>query len=603
MSFFTELKRRNVFRVAVAYVITAWLLLQVADVFINNIGAPAWLFQAIVFLLALGFPIVMIFSWVFEITPEGIRREKDIERTDSIVTQTARKLDRAIIIVLVMAVAYFIWESRFSERPEPTPAQTAADVGERISIAEQPVEPSIAVLPFTDMSPDKDQEYFSDGIAEELLNLLVRVDGLKVASRTSSFAYKGENPNIAEIASELKVDHVLEGSVRKAQNRVRITAQLIDAATDRHLWSDTYDRELEDIFGIQDEIANAIVDALRAELGIESEGKAVTVETATENLDAYELFLEARSLFVARLELPRAVSLFEQAVALDPGFARAWAGLAANYSVMESWSFFDRDWDALALEAADKALALDPELSTPWAVKGQLALNRGDPVPGVANLQKAIELDPENATHRLWLGIQLSSLGYQRQSLESLERCLEIDPVYENCRRHLALTHMILGDDQRMLELFQQGAEAGFGGSNGQIMQRFMSLGNRMMATQLIYTGENSVSSLPAKAVLDAMEFPNRDHSRGLARFQAWIEKSGQSEGDWAVVYSIFGAYHLVKSHPFNNRWIWLDENRGFRQSPYFKPFIRELGFDTYWREKGFPEGCRPLGEEDFECE
>ncbi len=274
-----------------------------------------------------------------------------------------------------------------------------------------PSDPSIAVLPFADMSPEQDQGYFSDGISEELLNLLVRVDGLKVASRTSSFTYKGSNQNLAEIASELKVDHVLEGSVRKADNRIRITAQLIDAKTDRHLWSESFDRELVDIFAIQDEIANAIVAALSAELGILQDTPAISVDTVTENLDAYELYLKARGLFLARQQLEESIALYERAVELDPDFARAWEGLAAVYSVVESWGFTGRDWDSLAIQAAERALELDPGLSAPWAVMGQIAKNKGDYVANMANLDRAIQLDPTNATNYLWRGIDYSDTG------------------------------------------------------------------------------------------------------------------------------------------------------------------------------------------------
>ena len=601
MSLFAELKRRNVFRVGIAYAVVAWLVMQVADVMIDNIGAPPWLFKFIVLLLAIGLPVALLFAWAFEMTPEGLKRESEVDRSQSITNHTGRKLDRMIIFVLVLAVGYFIWESRFSGRHE-TPEAEATTTAEQAEPV-RPAEPSIAVLPFVDMSPNGDQGYFSDGIAEELLNLLVQVKGLDVASRTSSFSFKDVKLDVPEIASELKVDHIVEGSVRKAGDRVRITAQLVDATTDRHLWSETYDRELKDIFGIQDEIANAVVNALRDKLGIQGEGKAVTVEAATENLDAYDLFLQAHQLFLARLELPRAVSLFEQAVKLDPGFARAWAGLAANYSVMESWSYRDRDYSALAQDAANRAIELNPQLSTPWAVKAQLAIQSGDQLTGTDFLQKAIGLDPDNPTHHLWYGIDLSSLGYQDRSLAELQRCLEIDPAYENCRRHLAMTYMILGDNQKMMALFQQGAEAGFMGSDGAFMQRFMTLGNRMLATRVIYAGEEQVSSLPGKAILDAMEFPDKDHSTGLAKLQAWLERTGQPTNSTPEFFLVLGAYDQVKPAPFSNRWIWLDENRPFRKSPYFKPFVEKVGYPAYWRAKGFPKGCRPVAEEDFECD
>ncbi|MDH4021265.1 MAG: hypothetical protein OEU84_16860, partial [Xanthomonadales bacterium] len=421
MSFFDELKRRNVVRVGLAYGIAGWVILQVADLVLENIEAPSWVIQALMLFVLLGFIASLVIAWAYEITPEGIKRDSEVDRSQSIAGHTGKKLDRIIIGFLVLAVAVLLVDRSMSPS-EVGPDTASEDATVQVSqpgndrkpfqVEALPSEPSIAVLPFADMSPEQDQGYFSDGISEELLNLLVRVDGLMVASRTSSFTYKGSNQNLAEIASELKVDHVLEGSVRKADNRIRITAQLIDAKTDRHLWSESFDRELVDIFAIQDEIANAIVAALSAELGILQDTPAISVDTVTENLDAYELYLKARGLFLERQQLEVSIALFERAVELDPGFARAWEGLAAVYSVVESWGFRGRDWDNLARQAAERALELEPGLSTPWAVIGQIAQNNGDFVSSMANINRAIELDPAIATNYLWRGITYSVLGF-----------------------------------------------------------------------------------------------------------------------------------------------------------------------------------------------
>jgi len=571
LSIFNELKRRNVVRVAIAYAVAAWVLLQIADLVLENIAAPPWVIQAMMLVILLGFIASVVIAWAYEITPEGVKRQADIDRGHSIASETGHKLDRIIIGFLALAVAYFVYDkANTSEHSQLEPAPMLV---EQAALApETPAEPSIAVLPFVNMSTDAEQEFFSDGISEELLNLLVKVEGLKVASRTSSFIYKGSKQSLADIAGELRVDHVLEGSVRKSDNRVRITAQLIDAATDRHLWSDTYDRELTDIFGIQDDIANAIVTALRNELGVLSSTEAVSAGVATENLDAYQLYLKARGLFLARAELGTAIALFEQAVELDPGFARAWESLAANYSVMESWGYVDRDFMNLALEAAQKALDLDPTLSTPWAVKAQEASDTGDMVISIEHMDKAIELDPDNATHYLWRGITYSTLGFQKEAVEDMQRCLELDPAYENCRRHLSFTKFILNENEAGLRLFQEGAKRGFSGSNFMNIQRLMTLGERMLVTQLIWTGQEIGSLLPGKEILDAIEFPNRDHSKGLAKMDFFLESNQQSRAGWDLVYSIFKAYHQVEPNQGFPRWIWLDENIGFRQSEYFKP-------------------------------
>ena len=604
MSFIEELKRRNVIRVSIAYVVVGWLVSQVAEFAIETFGAPDWVLKIFVVFLMLGFPVVAVFAWAFEMTSEGIKLERDVDRSQSIVKHTRRKLDYTIVFVLVLALGYFIFDEIQDQANETTTiAESSVQTGAPVTVDSIPIDPSIAVLPFADMSPEQDQGYFSDGISEELLNLLVRVDGLKVASRTSSFTYKGSKLSLADIADELKVDHVLEGSVRKADNRVRITAQLIDATTDRHIWSDTFDRELVDIFAIQDEIANSIVTALSAELGILQDIPAISVTTATENLDAYELYLKARGLFLAREHLEESISLFEQAVEIDPDFARAWEGLASVYAVVESWGVVGRDWDSLASQAAERALELDPGLSMPWAVRGQLAMNLGDSITGMANLDRAINLDPVNATLYLWRGIQYSELGFHNKGITDLEHCLEIDPAYENCRRHMAFTFQILDDNEQAMALFQQGYEHGFRGSQAMFIQRFVSQGERLLATTILYNPENRDSTFPAKSILDAMEFPERDHSRGLEKMLNWIDQSESGAADFPVFLSVFKAYHLIRRTPFFNRWVWQEENTGLRKSEYFKPFMDTMGAPAYWRKHGFPPGCRPLGEEDIECD
>jgi len=615
MSFYDELKRRNVVRVGLAYAIAGWVFLQVADLVLTNIEAPSWVIKTLMLLVLLGFIAAVVIAWAYEITPEGIKRESQVDRSQSITGQTGRKLDRIIIGFLVLAVAVLLLDRSMS-KPEKVSTPVSQDAAvqqsqggdDKTQLPEMAPagEPSIAVLPFTDMSPQQDQGYFSDGISEELLNALVRVNGLKVASRTSSFAYKGSKENLAEIAGELKVDHVLEGSVRKAGNRVRITAQLIDANTDRHLWSETFDRELVDIFAIQDEIANAIVTALSAELGILQDSKAVSVGTATANLDAYELYLKARSLFLARQNLEESIALYEQAVELDPAFARAWEGLAAVYAVVESWNITGRDWDTLAMQAANRALELDPGLSTPWAVMGQIAQNKGDYVSNMANLDRAIQLDPANATNYLWRGISYSVLGFQPEAIADYEQCLEIDPAYANCTRHLALAYMVIDKDELALPLIEQLSKYGFihvFSYHAQFIQRLVSLGHRLAAAIILNDLIGYDLTFPVNDILDVMEFPERDHDHSLQKLLGWIEKSGSDPASFAPLLVSFKAYPLAEPVQSQTRWVWLREYKGFRNSEYFTPLMRKIGAPDYWREKGFPPGCRPLEGEDFECD
>ena len=398
MSLFQELKRRNVIRVAILYAVSSWVLLQLTDVLTSLLNVPDFAGSIVVMLLLLGFFPALIFAWVYEMTPEGLKRETDVDRSESQTPDTGKKINVVIVVLLVIAIGGLV-----ADRLIPETTVEVDDV--LVDVSDAPIdERSIAVLPFADLSPDKDQQYFTDGLSEELLNLLVRVDDLHVASRTSSFAYRGSTLSVPEISQALKVGHILEGSVRKDGDRIRITAQLIEAETDRHLWSENFDRELVDIFAIQDEIANAIVRELTGKLGVGAE-RAISVDVATENLDAYEMYLKARELFINRTELAESTRLFRAALELDPSFVRAWEGLAAAEAVSTDWVRDDIDHFALAREAAEMALSLDPDLSMPLAVLAMIAADKDrDMLSAIDYLDAAIEKDPKNTTAWLWLG-------------------------------------------------------------------------------------------------------------------------------------------------------------------------------------------------------
>ena len=294
MSFFNELKRRNVFKVAAAYIIVGWLVMQVGDTLGPALLLPGWINSALAFFLILGFPLAMFFAWAFEMTPDGIKKEKEVDRSQSITHVTSQKLNNMIIGLLVLALGYFAFDKFVlgPQREADLRSQVQEQVAEGVAESEPegPDAKSIAVLPFVNMSDDASNEFFSDGITEELLNLLAKIPELKVTSRSSAFSFKGQNIHIPTVAQQLNVKHVLEGSVRKAGNRVRITAQLIEASTDVHMWSETFDRELDDIFAIQDEIAREVVTVLQVQLL----GQVpVAEETDTE---AYTFYLQGTEL-------------------------------------------------------------------------------------------------------------------------------------------------------------------------------------------------------------------------------------------------------------------------------------------------------------------
>jgi len=405
LSLFDELKRRNVFRVAFGYVVSSWLLVQVADIVLQNTEAPAWVMQTIMLVLALVFPIVLFFSWAYEVTTEGIKRESEIDRSESITQITGRKLDRGITIVLVVALAYFAFDKFvLSVGRETAAIESAVEVATAKALTEQSAaedasaefDKSIAVLPFVNMSDDASNEFFSDGLSEELLNMLAKIPELRVTSRSSAFSYKGKDFKIADVGRELNVRNVLEGSVRKAGNRVRITAQLIKVDGDIHMWSETYDRSLDDIFAIQDEIAEAVVTQLKLKLL----GDVPTVQKT--NPEAFALFLQARHL--SNLLTPEGWEqsnvLYKQALDISPEYAAAWAGLGRNYVNLTGYSLLSPDEGyGKALDAANRALVIDPENVTAHSILGWIAMtNDGDLTAAAQHLELALKLEPTNVS-------------------------------------------------------------------------------------------------------------------------------------------------------------------------------------------------------------
>ena len=442
MSFFNELKRRNVFRVGIAYVVISWLLAQVADLVLDNIESPEWVMQVIMLFLAIGLPLALFFAWAFEMTPEGLKKEKDVDRTQSITPQTGRKLDYVIIGLLAVGLVYFAWESRFKQGTDEVVETNTEEVSTETSAAEPVTEPaaktidekSVAVLPFVNMSSDPEQEYFSDGISEEILNALAKVKELKVAGRTSSFSFKGKNEDLRTIGGALGVAHILEGSVRKSGNTVRITAQLIKVDVGFHLWSETYDREMTDIFAIQDEISAAILDQMKLHLIDTADNPQLA--TARADLEAYNLYLLAKQNMYTRKEesLQLAERLLNQAITIDPEYAPAYAQLGITTMLLADTSYGTIPNDE-AQEAAkpllEKSIELDPELAEGYAGLG-LYYNRETGQFDIAEtmLRKALEINPGLVNASNWLQQVLSDKGEIAAARDILEDILERDPLY-----------------------------------------------------------------------------------------------------------------------------------------------------------------------------
>jgi TolB-like protein/Tfp pilus assembly protein PilF len=438
-----ELRRRNVIRVAGLYLVGGWLVVQVAETLLPIFGTPDWVLKTLVVLVALLFIPALAFSWVYELTPDGLKRERDVSRDASIVDRTARKLDIAVIVLLLAVGTLVTWQ-RFDQIGADADADAAAasdtaGTGDAAaakdaavaSSAPTPPGSSIAVLPFVNLSADADNEYFSDGITEEILNALTHIEGLKVAGRTSSFHFKGRNEDLKAIGAALGVAHVLEGSVRRQGERVRITAQLIKVDDGFHVWSQNYDRTLDDIFAVQDEISVAIATALESRLTAGGSGSgAAHIDAAT-----YDLYLQARQALATRdgAKIAAAADLFATVNERAPAFAPAWAGRTKALSLLFNYTggAVDPAKVDTALQAAERALALDPGNAEALAMKAfTLVTYRWDFANALAAARAAIDAAPTDAEVANFAGDTFRMAGELDEALVLEQRAAELDPLF-----------------------------------------------------------------------------------------------------------------------------------------------------------------------------
>ncbi len=444
MGLFAELRRRNVFRVAIAYGVIAWVLAQVTALAFDNFGSPEWVSKTVLFLLLLGLPLAIFFAWAFELTPEGLKKEKDVDRSESITPRTSHKIDYLIIGVLVIAVG-FLLSDKFQTSEQNAPFEVIETEGSRMSIA---------VLPFDNRSNRDEDEFFTTGIHDDLLTTIANIGSMKVISRTSVMEYKNTTKKIPQIARELGVANILEGGVQRSGSQVRINVQLIDAETDEHLWAQIYDRQLtaENLFVIQSEVSNAIAKALQTTLSPEEQNRINAIPT--QNLEAYEAYLLGRQKWTARTATSTAesVALFQRAVDLDPDFAQAYAGLGDAYRHQVPYGGLPgSEVYPKAERAILKALELDDQLGEAWASLGGLKQQMGNYSAAEEALRHAIELHPNYSAAYNWLGLALNGNGKFEEALDVFRKGLEVDPLSAVLHTNVAIAFQSLGrfDDMR----------------------------------------------------------------------------------------------------------------------------------------------------------
>ena len=626
MSFFEELKRRNVFRVGIAYSISAWVLLQIVDLVLENISAPSWIMQVFMLFLAIGFPVALIFAWAFEMTPDGVKLERHVDRSESITAKTGQKMNRSIIIALVVAVILLLVD-RFSTETVTEP-QAVTDSSAIEDDQTEVTEKSIAVLPFVDMSPESDQAYFADGISEEILNVLVKTQSLKVAGRTSSFQFRGRDEDLRKIGELLGVENILEGSIRKSNNRVRITAQLVNANDGFHLWSETYDRELIDIFGIQDEIARAITNALAIELNLD-ENQQTLVTAKTTNMGAYDRYLEAKGLIARRLDFPLAKQLLNEANQMDPEFAEGWAANAQAHSLSPYYITGDRLQYLDEAEAlANKALEIDSSLSMAHSVLGDVYRDRYQLTKAEKSYRRALALNPDDAEANVQFAQMLWRASYLEEALVFSSKAVKLDPLsWLNLTVDAGL-HFATGDHDAAWEKIHRVLK--LSGSNRDFALRHavrMAINDGNFAAAVNYMKALSKASWKQhtddqwKTRFDALISVLDSKEKTLAFLAANKNDSISQTTDspwaidvfWAAYYGDFKLAEEILDIGIRNEGLLNDTHDTswfnysilsplFNTEPY-RQMVRVSKLDQYWRDKGFPDYCKPIGEDDFVCQ
>ena len=585
-SLVSELKRRNVFRAAGAYTVLAWIAIQVIETIFPVFGFDDSAIRISVIILAIGFLPVVVLAWAFELTPEGLKHESKVNYSAPGFQKFGKRIDRLVILLLVLALVYFAFDKFIlsSKRQDILQQQKVEEIaaahkkGRTEALVESYGDKSIAVLPFVNMSDDAANEFFSDGISEELLNMLTKIPELRVTSRSSAFAFKGEKIDIPSVAEKLNVAHILEGSVRKVGNQVRITAQLIEARSDTYLWSETYDRQLDDIFAIQNEIAARVVEQLKITL-LGAAPKVKDTDPA-----AYSLFLQARHLshFSTAENWELSNALYEQALAIDPNYAAAWGGLATNYRSQASHGLLPADEGfSLVREAAERALTIDPDYAPAHANLGRLAMvYDNDLTQTVRYYEQALKLDPANISIIRDSAVLLQNLGHLNESIALLEFVTARDPVNPVGYGNLGISYLYAGRWDAAIAALQTSLSLSpdYMGAHYWIGVALLFKGEAEAALELIAMKEDD-EEYRVKGMAVALHALGRQEEYE-AKLAVLIEQWGN---DWPSEVAHVYAYTGDADAAFQ----WLDkaieQNEDGLSEQFLQPFYRPLHDDPRW--------------------
>ena len=619
----TELKRRNVIRMAGLYLVGAWLITQVAGTVLPMFGAPDWLPRTIVILLAIGFVPALVFAWVFELTPAGIKRDADVKPEESIAPQTARRMDRMILVGLALIIVLMgierVWFAARTSHPGASPAATGQMAGASSSAgAATPAATSanaIAVMAFADLSPAHDQGYFSDGMAEEILNALARIRELRVLGRSSSFQYKGKDIDPRRIGAELGVAHILDGSVRRQGDLVRIAATLISTVDGAAQWTKEYNGKLADLFDLQDNCAHDIA----AELKIVLAGaQRPLVDKVTANPEAYALYVEAQTLIGRRVgeSLPRAIEKLDRALQLDPSFARAWSRRAVAYAVLAQYVSGDwrANWDA-SEESVRRALAIDQNDAEAYAVRSYNLFSQRRYVEMVEPMQRALEIDPGNETARYWHINELAAMGQSRETTLLLQDMAANDPDNARVLFYLGFMKWREGDLEGLRTLGQRTLALGSPFGDIALASYDMATGacddgvGHFLARSRAFA--SALTPAEAETIYRGMCGNDSAHAAATALLSAkadqWAATLWLELGEPERAFDAFEHGATGISDGYLN-WLWQPDgwSKKARRHPAFQGFAKRIGLVDYWKKYGWPDLCKPqpqISADAFVCE
>lgn len=604
--FWRELKRRNVLRAAALYAGGAWALSQGVSQLTPAIGLPDLATRWFLVAALIGLPFWLAFAWFYEWTPQGLKRESEVVADASITRSTGRKLDRAIIVVLAIAVVLLLTNTLVWKKGTGLQDEAASVIPTK----------SIAVLPFEDLSPGHDHGYFSAGLAEELLNALAKVQGLKVAGRASSFYYGNRNADLRTIGKALDVANVLEGSVRTQNDVVRISVQLIRTSDGFEVWSQSYDGNLGNIFDLQERIARAITDHLQVVLTGSEQARLVPV--ATTSAEAYADFVTAQTLVNKRVgdSLPRAIGLLQKATTLDPKFARAWSKMAVAYAVLPQ--YVSGDWNAswkISDAAAHRALVLDPGDAEAYAALSYNQFSQRHYVAMVEPMQRALELAPDDSAVSYWAANELAAMGRTRDAEARIDAVLANDSANTLLLFYKSMLRWRQGDQAGALAYIHRGGvtDSPFGA----LMLEFYDAAHGDMAGSA-RDFANSTSKMGTKISLADLQAIYRGTYGDDAQHQTALKVLGAHlDDDWAPTmllqlgeparsFDLYEHGHSGLSDGYLN-WLWQPEpwSRKARQDPAFQGFAQRVGMVAYWKKIGWPDLCKPApekGPDAFVC-